>query len=418
MYFLAAIWDGGGNASAELGVVRRTVDRGHTVTVLADPTLADDVAATGASFRPWTSAPHRSLQASTEDVIRDWEARSPLGMVACVRDRLIAGPAAAFAADVRDALAEKPADAVLACSLLLGAMVAAESAGVPFVALVPNIYTRPAPGLPAFGLGLQPPTTALHRLRDRGLNQLAAQLWKKGLPALNAARADLGLDPLDDIWQQWDRAARVLVLTSAAFDFPAQLPVNVCYTGAMLDDPHWAAPYPVPEGDAPLVVVGLSSTYMRQTDLLRRIVAALDALPVRAVVTTGPAINPTDIPGTAMIHVVRSAPHVQLFSQAAAVITHAGHGTLIKALAAGLPTLCLPMGRDQHDNAARATRHAAALSLKPTAPCAAITHAVQQLLDNPAIRRSAQALGARIRGDANTSRLIDELESLANKQPH
>jgi UDP:flavonoid glycosyltransferase YjiC (YdhE family) len=334
-------------------------------------------------------------------------------MVGCVRDRLITGPAAAFAADVRDALAAQPADAVLACSYLLGAMVGAESAYVPFAALVPNIYTRPAPGLPAFGLGLRPPSTTLQRLRDRVLNRLAGRVWKKGLPALNAARADLGLEPLADIWQQWDRAARVLVLTSPAFDFPAQLPPNVRYTGPVLDDPHWAAPYPAPDGDDPLVVVGLSSTYMRQTDLLRRIVAALDTLPVRAVVTTGPAIDPADVPGTATIHVVRSAPHALLFDQAAAVITHAGHGTLIKALAAGVPTLCLPMGRDQHDNAARATRHAAALALKPSASQAAITQAVRQLLDDPAMRRSAQALGAQIRSDANTSRLVDELDALA-----
>jgi hypothetical protein len=60
MHFLAAMWDGGGNAAAELGVVGRVLARGHTVTVLADPTLADDVGATGAGFRPWALAPRRT----------------------------------------------------------------------------------------------------------------------------------------------------------------------------------------------------------------------------------------------------------------------------------------------------------------------------------------------------------------------
>ena len=42
-----------------------------------------------------------------------------------------------------------------------------------------------------------------------------------------------------------------------------------------------------------------------------------------------------------------------MFPDAAAVVTHAGHGTIMRALAHGIPLLCLPMGRDQDDNAAR-----------------------------------------------------------------
>ena len=52
--------------------------------------------------------------------------------------------------------------------------------------------------------------------------------------------------------------------------------------------------------------------------------------------------------------VVRAAAHTELIPKADLVITHAGHGTLIKAIAAGVPTLCIPLGRDQPDNAARA----------------------------------------------------------------
>ncbi len=143
----------------------------------------------------------------------------------------------------------------------------------------------------------------------------------------------------------------------------------------------------------PLVVVGMSSTYQQQTDALRRIVEALAALPVRAVVTTGHAVDPAQVPGRGKVQVVRSAPHSQLFPHAAVVITHAGHGTLIKALAAGVPAVCMPFGRDQGDNVTRAARHGVAIGLKRTASPAQIAAAVQKVLSEPSYRQAAQRLG-------------------------
>lgn len=413
MHHLAALWDGGGTVPVELGVVRRLTARGHTVTVLADPTMERAVADTGAEFRSWTRAPHRTSPTIDGDLLRDWECRTPVQLLRRLSDRLITGPTGAFAADVREALEARPAATVLANGALLGALVGAESVGVPGVALSANIYSRPARGMPPFGSGLAPARGPLGRGRDRALNAVATALWNHGLPDLNAARADLGLDPLHETWAQWDRAARVLVLTSAAFDLPAQLPANVRYVGPVLDDPVGAGPVDVPAGDEPLVVVGLSSTYMRQAGTLRRIVAALDMLPVRAVVTTGPAIDPAEVPGTDRIAVVRTAPHARLFPLADVVVTHAGHGTLVKALAAGVPALCLPMGRDQGDNVVRAARHGAALGLRPTASPARIAAGVRRLLENPAYRHAAESLGARLRADAGSSALVDEVEALA-----
>lgn len=416
MHLLFALWDGGGTVPVELGVVRRALAHGHSVTVLGDPSFAPDAVATGAEFRSWDRAPHRRSTAVADDFIRDWEARTPPALLARICERVITGPAAAYAADVRQALADRPADAVVASGPLLGALAGAESAGVPAVVLCSNAYSRPAPGLPPFGSGLPPARGAAGRLRDRGLNAAAERLWNRHRAPFDAARAGLGLDPLPGIWAQWDRAARVLVLTSQAFDLPAELPDNVRYVGPVLDDPAWTEPYEPPAGDDPLVVVGLSSTWMRQADALRRIVAALDTLPVRGVVTTGPAVDPAEVPGTARVDVRRSAPHAALFPQAAAVVTHAGHGTLVKALAAGVPALCLPMGRDQGDNVVRAARHGAVISVRRTASPARIASAVRRLIDEPAYRHAAEALGARLRADAAGPALVDELEAAARSR--
>lgn len=411
MHLLVALWDGGGTVPVELGVVRRALARGHSATVLGEPSFAADVADTGAEFRSWERAPHRRTSAPEDDFIRDWEVRTPPALLARLCERVITGPAARYAADVRQALDERPADVVVASGPLLGALAGAESAGVPAVALSSNVYSRPAPGLPPFGSGLGPARGAA----GRALNGLAERLWNRHLTPLNTARAGLGLDPLPGIWAQWDRAARVLVLTSRAFDLPARLPDNVRYVGPVLDDPVWTEPYVPPEGDDPLVVVGLSSTWMGQADALRRIVAALDTLPVRGVVTTGPAVDPAEVPGTARVEVRRSAPHSVLFPRASVVVTHAGHGTLVKALAAGVPALCLPMGRDQGDNVVRAKRHGAVIALRRSAPPARIAAAVRLLLDDPAYRRAAGALGEQLRADAAGPALVAELESAARR---
>jgi MGT family glycosyltransferase len=412
MHYLVPLWDGGGTVPVELGVVRRLLARGQTVTVLGDPSIEAEAAATGAEFRPWVRAPHRRSKAMADDLVKDWETRNPFTVMARIRSQLVTGPAELFAAEVREALAARPAEAVVASGMLLGALIGAESMGVPVAALVPNVYTRPAEGIPPLGMGLQPATGPLGRARDRVLTTLGAALWRPGLPDLNAARAAYGLDPLDEVWQQWDHATCVVVLTPQFFDFPGTLPANVRYVGPVLDDPAWAEPVEPPPGDEPLVVVGLSSTYMRQEELLRRIVRALGDLPVRAVVTTGPAVDPADVPGSERVRVVRSASHAQLFGMADVVVTHAGHGTLMKALAAGVPTLCLPMGRDQPDNVTRAARLGATLALKPTASSAQIAAGVRRLLEEPSYRDSARAVGERVRAEAASPALVEELEAV------
>jgi hypothetical protein len=52
-HYLFAIVDGGGNVPPQLGTARRLVDRGHSVTVLAEDSVAPDVRATGAAPRRW-----------------------------------------------------------------------------------------------------------------------------------------------------------------------------------------------------------------------------------------------------------------------------------------------------------------------------------------------------------------------------
>jgi len=162
------------------------------------------------------------------------------------------------------------------------------------------------------------------------------------------------------------------------------------------------------------VLVGLSSTYMAQGDLLGRIVTALGTLPVRALVTLGPSLEPDALGATPPhVTVVAAAPHAEVLKHAALVVTHAGHGTIIKSLAAGVPVVALPMGRDQPDNAARMVAAGAGLSLKPSAKVEAIRAAVAGVLATPSYTAAAGRLAAAMAAEGEADRALAELEAMA-----
>ena len=411
-----AIWDGGGATPPNLGIARLLVGRGHEVVVYGDPTLAADVVETGAIHRTWPTAPQRKSTALEDDVLKDWECRTPVGALLRVRDRLMSGPSGRFAADIVAALDAERFDAVLADGILLGAILGAEARGVPVAALVGSCYIAPSRVRPPWG-GMPPARGAFGRMRDRGAFALTSLLGRGGMRTLNNARAEYGLDPLIHLWDQWDRAARVLMLTASAFDDPPPEAPNVRYVGPVLEDIPAVGALELPPGEDPLVVVGLSSSYMNQSDLLRRIAQALSSLPVRGVITTGPSIDPVDVPAASNVVVVRSAAHTELIPKADLVITHAGHGTLIKAIAMGVPALCIPLGRDQPVNAARAARHGVGVVLSSRADAAAIAKAVRRMLSDPSYRVAAAALAERVRAEIASGALVAELEGLPSANP-
>ncbi len=134
---------------------------------------------------------------------------------------------------------------------------------------------------------------------------------------------------------------------------------------------------------------------------------------MRGIVTTGPALEPGLIEAAPNVVVVANAPHRVVLRHAAAVVTHGGHGTVVKALAAEVPLVVLPHGRDQVDNAVRVTARGAGVKVKRTASAATIADAVREVLNDPTYQQAAAWLGAAIRADATSTTVIDELESVA-----
>ena len=267
------------------------------------------------------------------------------------------------------------------------------------------------------GSGAMPATGPLGRSRDAVMARMFTRLFDSGLPPINAARAAMKLQPLSHTFEQHLRADRMLVLSSEAFDFPGPpLPPSVRYVGAQFDDPEWADPWvsPWPKNDArPLVLVGFSSTFQNQLAALQRVADALATLDLRGLITVGPALAIGGLKVADNISVVASAPHGQVIRHASVVVTHCGHGTAIKALSQGVPLLCIPMGRDQGDNAARAVWHGAGIRLKVSATPASIAKALNALIHESRYSDAARKLAGRIRDEGAGDRAVEELESLA-----
>jgi hypothetical protein len=133
-HYLFPMWEGGGNVPPILGVARRVIARGHTVTVLGDPTIQVEAERFGCRFLPWRRAPHRTTLLPEDDLMRDWETKNPFQMLRRYRDRFITDPAPAYAADTLDAIAATSPDLVVPEYTIFGAFVAAEKAKLRAVA--------------------------------------------------------------------------------------------------------------------------------------------------------------------------------------------------------------------------------------------------------------------------------------------
>jgi len=415
--FMFVVWAGGGNVPPQLTLARRLAARGHEVRMLAPAVLRERIESAGLLFEPYGEAPEHDEAVPEHSLIRDFEHRTPLGAAAAVRDKLLAGMAAPVAADVLAVLQRERIDVIAADHLLPGALFAAQKASVPAAMLVHTVYPFPGASVP-FGMGWTPKPGRFGAARAAVGWALFRRMYEQPLmPRLNEVRTSLGLAQIGSFSDLIELTARVLVLTSRAFDFPAAVPSNVRYVGAQLEEPGWApqwqSPWPT-DDPRPLVVVGLSTTYQAHDGLLKRAVEALATLPVRALVSTG-GMAAVDAPPN--VHLATFVPHSRVLPFADAVVTHGGLGTVHAALANGRPLVCLPIGRDQPDNAARVVAHGAGLRLGWRSSPAQIASAVKTVLDDPAFSEAAGRLRRAIQSDDAAHAGPAELEPLAAIEP-
>jgi MGT family glycosyltransferase len=204
-------------------------------------------------------------------------------------------------------------------------------------------------------------------------------------------------------------------MTSPVFDFrPRALPPNVRYVGMPFEAvgaATWESPWAA-EDARPLILVSFSTAPQGQADVLRRTLTALGELPVRGLVTLGPAMVQEQFQAPANVVLTPFVPHALVLPQVTVIVSQCGHGTVMKALAHGVPLVCLPVLGDQPDIAARVVHAGAGIRLPQDTSSTVIRTAIQRVLTTPAFRDAAQRLAKALAIEDGAKMAADELETV------
>ncbi len=159
-----------------------------------------------------------------------------------------------------------------------------------------------------------------------------------------------------------EHARLVLHATDPVFDYDhTDLPPRHHYTGPLIWEPQAPAPDYIDEPGDPWVLVTISSQMQDDIPLARMAMSALADRPVRVLVTLGGGHQPAEIESVPHnARVVPYASHAAVLEKSRLLISHAGHGSVMKALWHGVPMVLVPWGRDQPGVAARAEHLGAA----------------------------------------------------------
>ena len=240
------------------------------------------------------------------------------------------------------------------------------------------------------------------RASGRPVAALVHTMWSF-VPLLEGTFAPAGyLDTLRSL-------DRLLLCTVESFDRASDVPRNATYVGPVLEpegpDAGWSPPA------RSLVVVSMGTTDMDEAPVLQRVLDALAMSPVDVVATVPPHIDRKSLrvpPNAQLTPLVRHAallPHADLF------IGHGGHGGIMAAMAFAVPTVCVPLDRDQPLNAAHLEAVGAGRTVAKDADVATMAEVFEAVRTGSREREGAIGMANAIAAYGNAA--VDAVESLA-----
>ena len=328
-------------------------------------------------------------------------------------------PLKPYVAAVRAARATEPLvrefdpDVMVADILTVAGALAAEMQDRPWVTLVPHVLPFGERSFPVYSVGAVYPRTELGGRLWRAFRPALMSAEEVGRVQLNGARERLGLPPLDHVQGGISRQLSI-VATFPQLEYPRRERLPWArVTGPLL----WEQPFgdvELPPGDDPLVLVAPSTSQDREQGLVRAALEGLANEPVRVLASTNrrdPDV-PLEVPGNARlvdwVSYARTMPHCD------AVVCHAGHGTLARAFASGVPVVACPYAGDMAENAARVRWSGTGVSLpRRFHTPRGVRLAVRRLLSDPSYAARAQELGEWAKENDGAATAADAVEELA-----
>src|SRR6516164_153023 len=259
---------------------------------------------------------------------------------------------------------EQEPDVVVADILTLAPALAAELEGRHWATLIPHVYPHGEPQFPIYSLGARLPRTAAGRALWRAAQGPIDRGLELGRVELNRARAQLGLEPLAHVHGGISRDL-ALVATFPQLEYPRSWPAHAHVVGPLMwEQPTAEVALPTTVtggagdstnggGERPLVLIAPSTAQDPEHTLLRAALRGLAHARVRVLATYNRRLPPGPLPVPQNTRVVEWLPYSRTMPRCEVVVCHAGHGTLVRALACGCAVVACPAVGDMNENAAR-----------------------------------------------------------------
>jgi UDP:flavonoid glycosyltransferase YjiC (YdhE family) len=317
-------------------------------------------------------------------------------------------------ASTRELIRQVDPEVVVADILTVAAALAAELEARPWATLVPHVLPAGEPGFPVYAVGAVYPRTHAGRRMWELARPLLMKAEEQGRLELNGARARVGLPPLAHVQGGISRELAI-VATFPQLEYPRRHPrPEVRITGPLM----WEQPFEEvepPAGADPLVLIAPSTSQDPGGRLLRAALEGLAGEPVRVLASTNRRAPDPPLPVPPNARLVDWLSYARTMPLCDAVVCHAGHGTLARALACGVPVVACPHAGDMAENSARIRWAGLGVSLPGRFQTArGVRLALRRLLGDPAYASRARQLRDWARRHDGPARAADAVEELAS----
>jgi UDP:flavonoid glycosyltransferase YjiC (YdhE family) len=387
-----------GHAFPMIALGRALVARGHDVTLQTWTRWREHVQAEGMTF---ATAPEYQVFPSGPEPLDFYEA--------VVHATL----------DTRPLVREVRPDVAVSDILTLAPALAAELEGVRWATLIPHVHPHMSRDFPIYSLGARMPRTRLGRALWRHAQHPVDAGLELGRIELNRTREHVGLKPLAHVHGGISREL-ALVASFPQLEYPRPWPDGVHVVGPLMWEPP-TADVELPPGDAPLVLVAPSTAQDTEHRLLAAALRGLADAPVRVLATWNRRLPPRPLPVPDNARLVDWVSYARTMPHCDAVVCHAGHGTLVRALASGCAVVACPAIGDMNENAARLDWAGAGVRVpRRFATPRVLRLAVERALGDDSIKARAAELAAWANGHdsgATAARLVEQLAARDPRQP-
>jgi UDP:flavonoid glycosyltransferase YjiC (YdhE family) len=310
-------------------------------------------------------------------------------------------------------------DVAVADILTLAPALAAEIDGVPCATLIPHVYPHNETDFPIYSLGARLPRTAGGRALWRAMQWPVNRGLELGRRELNETRRRLGLPALDYVHNGISRRL-ALVATFPQLEYPRPWPEHVHVIGPLMWEPP-AEDVELPRGrapngeDLPLVLIAPSTAQDAEHRLLAAALRGLADMPVRVLATWNRRLPSRPLPAPENATLVDWVSYSRTMPHCDVVVCHAGHGTLVRALASGCAVVACPAVGDMNENAARLDWAGAGVRLpRRFISPRGVALAVERALGEALIRERAQDIARWAEGHDAGAAAARLLEGLAH----